>query len=1388
MKKLFLFIICAVLSIEARAQFSGSGNGTEADPYRIYTDIHLAQMANFLNQEGVVFELMKDVDLSSYISENSPSQGWMPIGVESIPFKGILKGNNHTISGLYINRPNNDNIGLFGCVNGANIGNLTIKASSITGQNYVGVLCGNSYGQCSFTNCDIEISNILSGLCDIGSIVGFMHEGGNISDCNIKGIIESKSSSVLDNGTVGGIGGTVYDANIINCTYIGDITGKLKVAGGLVGSIHGCSLSDCTAKSPVTGEECVGGLCGNASETNTIQNCRHEGDVFGTSYVSGGIGLLESSSSTMFNNFHHKGTITNSGDYTGGCVGKSEGGGIAGMEDCSHFGSISGQNYVGGIVGAIVGKQSPTPQLNTYHVYETYGGPDDKKWYSANIFLEDKIIDGETKNSIICNCSAIGNIDANDFVGGLLGYETCSIDYGSPSSTTFTNNGYGYKYYKNGTEYGNAAFGYIKYVTYRKRTQKAIVDNSYYCGNIIGGNHVGGISGEKEAGEIKCCYAHGSIYGKECVGGIVGMLYGVGTSSNSQANPCVINSNVENLSEIYALNNVGRIYGSATNENVSVGVLASSTSNRALTQTKVILCGVAQDVDDNEQNGTSVGPSMLRLKANYVSWGWDFDDNWNIIETESYPYKKYQAAPPVIESTLLSQDTNVSGKSMDGGTVYMFYKARDAVSTDCDGHNWSFTTEALQSGAQIQLYADVEGLIPSYLTSATVKYPGSGTEEDPYRIYTAEDLQGATNSGYYKLMNDIDLTDWINENSPETGWPAIGRNSTLATYIDGDGHKVSGLWINTTAGYNGLFSNYSAGYIKNLNVEVASGKKIKGGDYTGILIGRMFNGQIINCSIKGDVEGTVHVGGVLGYVTNSTVANSTFEGKVYTTVANAFAGGVSGLADNVETKSCQVAATFTTTGENTYVGGLYGKTSNGNVTKSTADAKITASGTDNHVGGLVGRTTSPITLCYSTGTVTASGNESYTGGLVGYAETSIANSYSTANVNGTQYTAGLVGYTLSTVDKCYASGNIAGVMYGAGLVGELDGADASATNSIAANNKLDLSAQSSWGCRVIGGFKNGCAEPNNSNYALSTMQVSLNNVPQKKTDDTIEGIAKPLSDLQMSATYIEIGWDFEDIWTMGESGYPELKCFAAGPATPDFIVGDVNNDGNITMSDVVSLISHIMGTTLDGFNANAADINGDTEVKLSDVVLLIDKIMGKTSAQAAPRRANVFLEAGELYAANYNADALTLGLSNATSMTAVQMDIVLPEGIEMENIGVSSKHIATWTRLSSGKTRVMIYSPSNKNFDGNNIATLHLTGNSADKGITIEAISECAANGREFDLANLELGSATAIRNIHNENEPMNVVTISGQSLGKRDLRSLTPGVYVVNGKKYIIK
>ena len=1124
-----LFLCCMATTF---AQFSGSGSGTESDPYLLFNETQLAQVSNFLNQEGVVFKLMKDLDLTDWIAENNPTQGWIPIGVVSSPFKGKFYGNYHTIKGLMINRGSTNHVGFFGYVSDATIENLTIEGSSIVGASNVGGFVGYVI-RATFTNCHIKLTEV-KGSSHVGGFAGS-------SKCSTYNTF-STSALVTASEKTGGFIGYLDDGVLADGIVSGKVVGNDNYTGGLLGHATVATLTNIIVNSNVSGQDCTGGYMGYCANSN-LSKCKYEGVLTGKRYVGGICGSIEVAA-TSFIDCHTKGTISALGDYSGGIVGASKGACIETMESCSHFGTIDGQSFLGGLVGAIIGEEENKPVLNTYQL--KYDGE------VSSTFTE-KICNGTDTIKSINNCTVISDIKGINFVGGLIGADNSSFGY-SVKSISREMWSYGLKevYINGNLTYSrkgdrNALNGTWKGVTlsysyndYYRNFVSLSLKNSSYSGSVKGGNNVGGIVGLKSGGEIINNYTHGRIQGRYNVGGIVGQVDGNIIDNSHEV--IKIKSNVSIIEVLSASeSNVGRIIG-RTYLYSDIGALGSTEGNRSISQTRVILSGVVQEVDDDLQNGTSIGPSALKLKANYVSWGWDFDNNWKILETESFPYKKYQAAPPVIESNLVSQAMGVSGKSLNGGTVYLYYKDHDAVSTVCNGNNWTFATEPLQSGAQVQIYADVEGMTPSYFATTSVSYPGKGTEADPYRVYTAEDLQGASNRGYYKLMNDIDLTQWINENSPTEGWPAIGRNSGEVTYIDGDGHKVTGLWTDTEEGFNGLFSNFSAGQIKNLTVEVAEGKKVKGGDYTGVLIGRNANGSIINCTVKGDVEGTLHTGGIAGYVENSTVQNVSYEGSVTSAADNAYVGGLIGQTKNCELKVCEAKATISTSGKNGKVGGLIGESIGGTISHSNAHPTLVATGENTYAGGQVGYSESPISNCSSGGEASATGESSYAGGLVGYAKAAIENSYSTAKTTGNLFSAGLVAYTFSKIDKCYAKGDVYGVYYGGGVVGELDGAEAKLTNSIACNNILSLSAQTSWGSRVIGGYKNGAADPDESNYALRTMQVSLNGVAQKKTDDIVEGKAMTQEVLMQKTTYQELGWDFEKTWDITEGeGYPTLR-------------------------------------------------------------------------------------------------------------------------------------------------------------------------------------------------------------------------------------------------------
>lgn len=896
-----MFLCCVATSF---AQFSGSGSGTENDPYLILNPIHLNQMRNYLNQSGVYFKLMANIDVEEFIEDEWSSQGWMPIGTSSTPFIGVLDGNGKSISGFWIDRPNTDNVGLFANTDGATIKDLTINSTSVKGKSYVGIISGYSYNTA--------------------------------------------------------ISGCIVTSN--------DITGNGKNVGGIVGCVTNGSISECKVS------------------CNAIIGANGVGGVFGT----------DNSVVAPITNCHVQGNI-NGGDDVGGICGHSSGD----ITNAVFCGNVTAINKAGGISGS-------------------RGG-------------------GTTSG-----CYAVSHVVATgNKVGGL--------------------NGEG--------KYNN-------------------LRDSYFSGTISGNEQVGGLVGYQYRGETCRCYANTTISGAKAIGGLVGKIEG-----NDYC--AFLKSNVAISTSIKAtIGNVGRIYGEKGSY-VIIGAMGTAEENKAWNRAIIVSAGVAQEIEDNEQNGASVSATTLKLKATYVAMGWDFNDTWAIQETECYPYMKSQTAPPVIQSAVVSGATTISGKCVDGGTVTLEIDGVKQVKVS-SGHNFSFTVSPLQAGHEVRVSAKAEGKEMSYYTTETVAYLGKGTEADPYQVYTAADLTQVYRRGYYKQMNDIDLMDYISEFSPTEGWQSIGREGSETIHYDGNGHKVTGLWSNSTRDNTGLFSCFANGTIKNLTVKTAKNKQLKGGANTGILIGKMINGTIENCSVEGTVADGTPVGGMVGLFDGGTISK------------------------------CQANVTINTTLATSYVGGLVGETTGGTIDQ-----------------------------CFTEGTLTGTGSESYVGGIVGQNHGTLTNSYSTAVITSSYNAAGVVAYNYGVVDKCYAVGNLTSHNYAAGIIGYNDGTDAVVSNCVAMNNKLEVIYESQqqqqsggYGQRIIGGIKNGAPAPEMNNYALKTMQVSRNDISQKVYDDIFNGTGKTAAELTTKATYQELDWDFTNIWKISDgTGYPYLT--GATPVTPD---------------------------------------------------------------------------------------------------------------------------------------------------------------------------------------------------------------------------------------------
>lgn len=154
---------------------------------------------------------------------------------------------------------------------------------------------------------------------------------------------------------------------------------------------------------------------------------------------------------------------------------------------------------------------------------------------------------------------------------------------------------------------------------------------------------------------------------------------------------------------------------------------------------------------------------------------------------------------------------------------------------------------------------------------------GTGTESDPYQISTGAELAylaekvngGESYSGnYFKLTSDIRLNadDVPTAGDSLNSWTSIGnamRKKFQGTF-DGNGHTITGLYINNATQYQGLFGNISTGgVVKNLVVAgrvIATGQNNVGG-----IVARLSGGTVQNCGFYGAVTaGTSNAGGVVG--------------------------------------------------------------------------------------------------------------------------------------------------------------------------------------------------------------------------------------------------------------------------------------------------------------------------------------------------------------------------------------------------------------------------------------------------------------------------------------------------------------------------------------------
>lgn len=412
------------------------GTGTLSNPY-IISNLKNLQSVN------IILNASFKLDVALNIGDSDSIANFRPIGTASNPFSGNFNGNCRTVTGLTINRPDLDNVGLFGyCADGATIKNVTLRDANVKGKSKVGGL--------------------------VGSVLN-----ATISVCSTSGNVTAQSSLV--GGLVGQATQAFASAKVINCyshakVTVNSISGR---AGGLIGhSSSNVSVTNCYSTGSVnapTGANMIGGLVSNFKDANVtssywdsstsgisndnVDNDKSTKDMMNIStYIDWDFTSIWKISTGYSYPFHYglldlEGSGTKSDPYIIKTwtnlqlitrndllgkhhklmsnlgrdeVDKPDNFKPIGLASDKFTGKFNGNGYV--ISGLIIDRlNSDNVGLFGYCFDATI----------QNVALQDVNIKGKSrvggligsmKNSVVSMCSTSGNVTAkNDYVGGLIG-------------------------------------------------------------------------------------------------------------------------------------------------------------------------------------------------------------------------------------------------------------------------------------------------------------------------------------------------------------------------------------------------------------------------------------------------------------------------------------------------------------------------------------------------------------------------------------------------------------------------------------------------------------------------------------------------------------------------------------------------------------------------------------------------------------------------------------------------------------------------------------------------------------------------------------------------------------------------------------------------------
>lgn len=232
----------------------------------------------------------------------------------------------------------------------------------------------------------------------------------------------------------------------------------------------------------------------------------------------------------------------------------------------------------------------------------------------------------------------------------------------------------------------------------------------------------------------------------------------------------------------------------------------------------------------------------------------------------------------------------------------------------------------------------------------------------------------------------------------------------------------------------------------------------------------------------------------------------------------------------------------------------------------------------------------------------------------------------------------------------------------------------------------------------------------------------------------------------------------------------------------DYIIGDINGDAVVNVSDYIGIANYILGSTPADFNEKAADVNEDQVVNVSDYIgvaniILTGSPFGGNNVKAARVKAKVTdlnTKDNVIYVEPIGIDkgttqtTLSFQMKNTAAIRGFQFDLYLPEGVtavknakgriqgslSKGRLPEDDEHTLTLQEQADGAIRFLCGSQYDETFTGTEgeIATL-----------SIEIAEDMAAGNYPIVLKNMRL-SETDISKFYDSDNVETTLTVKDET------------------------